>query len=90
MGFFVDLFGLKYSRWVHLMLLILLLILNITVFVLFIVNHNTILLRIWFSTLNAILFVLLWILRGLKSLEWTFPCLHYITVEFELVAHIIS
>lgn len=90
MGLVVDLFGLKYSRWLHLVLLLLLLVMNVAVFVLTIVKHDTILMRVWFSTLNSVLFIIFWILRGLPQLEWTFPCFHYISVELEALAHIIS
>ena len=90
MGFVGDLFGLKYSRWVHLVLLLLLVALYITLIVLYIVSDGSLSFSNGCSAVLSLLFVGFWFMRGLRKLDGCFPWFHYITLVFELIAHMIS
>lgn len=91
MGICGDWFGMKYSRWVHLVLLIELLVLYALVICLVFLRDGELQVRVyWFVAFGAVVFLGLWILRGLRSLDGCFPAFHYSTLLLELVIHLVS
>lgn len=90
MGFVGDFFSWKYNRCVHLVLLLLLIVLYIVVIALVLVGDGYITFRFWCSTALAFLFLGLLFLRALRAFDCCFPWFHYITLLFEILAHIVS
>ena len=94
MSNFGDVLGLKYSGWVHKTLLFILLGLYIALILLIVVGSGSIavggLFAVTLALLFTAIFILLWYLRALRQLDGCFPWFHYVTLELELLAHVVA